>query len=517
MTASLRKAAEQEVPPLFAAVHGSFFPSDVRQGEKIHCALRKSGERAQISFEVWRISPFGIELVEQQGCALRPQQAVELTLNIGGQQAKYRGCVAQVGLSSRSDASAHRTAVKDRKVGPTLVGIRLDTMPPSQRVSSQVEQRATTRWPCHRLFYPTAVAKNTVRFNDKIHLRIVDLSLAGLRAATSLRNHHALVGLTLDCAMFLPGVGEVKFKAEVARVGVDKQDAEAAEFEQIIGMKFRAPSAQLLQMVGQYILQFGGDENSRPTPAALRKCGFGLYSVTEALEFDVVRTEKEYREVLALRSLAFTGVKELKVDSGPAQMGDVYDTRSRIVLCRFRGKVVGTVRLCFHGPNDKFEEESYTQLPANFPPRHLVVEASRAATHPDFRGTDLFLNLMRYTLLLTLQAGRRWIVQSTYDKLVPIYRRMGFRDTGVRCPHPVFPGKKLILMLGDVQHVMEGRLANPLIWCALFPAVLDLVDTNKHIRLGWVTRQRLKALRLMMPVYNMVERRHLRRRKAVEG
>lgn len=245
----------------------------------------------------------------------------------------------------------------------------------------------------------------------------------------------------------------------------------------------------------------------------MKQSGFAVYSVSDALEFDVVRTEQDYRQVLELRSLAFRGVKGLGVEKTAEQMADVYDTRARILVCKFRGTVVGTVRLCFHGPNDHYEEEAYTKLPASFPPKELVVEASRAATHPDFRGTDLFLLMMRYTLLLTLQAQRRWIVQSTYDSLVPIYGRMGFRDTGIRCPHPIFPGKTLHLMLGDVQSVLEGRRLNPLIWCALFPQVLDLVEGNKNIRLGWVTRQRLRMLRLFVPVYSLVERAHFARRR----
>lgn len=289
-----------------------------------------------------------------------------------------------------------------------------------------------------------------------------------------------------------------------------RQDADGPY--QSLGVQFVAPSKQVLSYLGQYILQFGSGGAVMPSPRVLMKQGFYVHSVTDAIDYGVVNDEKTYQEVLELRAQAFRGVTGLGVTCDASEMADDYDDRSRILVCRYRNKVIATARLCFHGPSDRLEEEDYIDLPFGFPSREQVVEASRVATDPDFRGNDLFLNILRYIMLTTLQSGRRWIVMSTYTKLAPVYKRVSFRELGVLRPHPKFPGAKLHLMLGDCQAVLEGRIGNPLLWNTLVPDIQKLIALNENVKLSWVARKRLAFYQMLTPVYKLYERKQVERR-----
>lgn len=487
---------DPEAQKQLAQVHGAFQPTDVRPGERIKAVLRRTAQNDWIAYTVWRLSPLGIEVLQQDDHRLAVNESVQVELTIGEHRSAYKGSVVATSHAAR---------------GQVLLGIRLDTSPQAQRLNDAHEQRDGARWACHKQFYPTGHAKNSARFNDKLYFRVTDISASGMRIATSMRNKYLVTGLNLQVVVQCPSVGEVSMATQV----VHSQTVQASPdgpFEHLLGLRFVDPSEAALSTLGQYILQFGGSAEHLPTPAAMQKAGFCVQVVADALEFDVVRTDAEYQQVLELRSQAFQSVEGLGVTSTPEQMADIYDTRSRIVICRFRGKVVGTVRLCFHGPDDKFEEEQYITLPDNFPPRHLILEVSRAATDVEFRGTDLFLNILRYVFMLTLQSGCRYIVQSTYGKLVPIYKRVAFRETGVRFPHPVFPGEHLYLMLADCQNMIDGNVRNPLTWNLLVPEVRRLIDNNDNVHLGWFARRRLGVLSSLGPVYRFLERRHLKSR-----
>ena len=475
-------------------IHGGYRPAAVRAGERIRCVIRRSrdGGRGRVH-DMWRMSPFGVEVRVRPDHALQPQELVDIDIQIGSQHTHVRGTVVATELHEGNVA---------------LAGIRLDTATDSRRGAPANEQRSQARWRCHELYYPTGWAKNAARFNDKLHFRVDNISAGGMRMITSMRNKHLIVGLPLRATVQLPSVGAVKMHLRVEHVAVRH---EGDKHEQVVGVSFVRAKQATLHLLAQYVLQFGGDASLRPTPRLLEDNGFVVQAVADALEFDLVRTDEDYREVLELRCQAYRAINP--VEKSVDEMGDVFDARARIIIVRFRGRIVATLRICFHGAADPFELESLMALPPDFPPRHLVVECSRAAVHPDFRGTDIFLNLMRYTALLTIQSNRRWIVQSTYEGLVPIYQRMGFQAVGGLHEYPPQPGLLLQMLSVDLQKLLTGTFRNPFIYNAFMPSIEDLLEVNDYIHLSWAARKRVALLRMLTPLYHWVEQRHIASRK----
>lgn len=476
-------------------VHGQFFPADVRGGERVECWIQLDGSAREHRCRVWRLSPFGLEIVEDGTLPLCRGTSISVQLQIANQNIKYRGCVV-----------ARFTGEGERKI----VGIRLDTSPKAGRGAGEIDQRkGAIRWQCHRLFYPTGTANNTARFNDKVYFRVSDVSSSGMRLVTSLRNKHLVVGANLELQVQVPSVGDFTVKVEIIYVSVVEEGN--IEF-QAFGVKFVNPTRKCLSHLGQYVLQFGGDESHNPTPKTLAKQGFFLHSIADALDYDIVRTDEEYRQVLELRSSAFRAVKGFGVQLSPTEMADIYDAKSRILICRYRDKIVATTRLLFVGDEERFEEEQYISLPSSFPPRRLVVGASRAAVHPDFRGSDLFLNIFRYVMLQTLQSGRRYILQSVTEELISVYERVGFRQMKITYNHPKFPGKIGHLLLGDCEDVLNGKVGSMVTWHTLVPDIKDLLQENDSVNLTWLAKGRLSVYNLLTPVYRVFERRRISRR-----
>lgn len=474
-------------------IHGPYRPADVRSGERIRCELRSESGQPGIVFEVWRLSPYGLELVANEDSFYAVGETVSIVLDMVGQRLTNRGVIVATDLM----------AGKRR-----LIALKLEK-PAKLSEVKRANTREMIRWKCHNLFFPTVVVQNKFRFNDKMMFRVVDIAAGGLGLLTSMRNKYAVVGALFDARVQVPSVGE--FKVSVRVVHIDVVDKGGVS-SQVLGVKFVQPSKKCMAVLGQYILQFGTNEKVTPSPIVLKEQGFSFYSIADAVDCDVVRSEDEYRQVLELRSFAFQGVAGLGVTMTPEDMSDEYDSRARILVCRYRDKIIATLRLCFHGPGDNFEEEQYIKFPDTFPPRHLVVEASRAATHPDFRGSDLYLNMMRYTVLVVLQSGRRWIVQSTYRQLVPLYENLGFKRLGIAWDNPKCPGEQLHLFLGDCQGLIEGSAGNLIVWNAVVPEIAHLIEENEHVNIGFVAKKRLALYKALRPLYRIYEEVKLDRR-----
>ena len=106
-------------------------------------------------------------------------------------------------------------------------------------------------------------------------------------------------------------------------------------------------------------------------------------------------------------------------------------------------------------------------------------------------------------MLTTLQAGRRWLVQSTYGALVPIYKRIGFKEMGLKVPHPVFPGENLTLLMADAHSVATARSGNPFLYQSLVPHIELFLQSSAFDDLTWLEKSRLKLYKHTAPAYRL--------------
>ncbi len=259
-----------------------------------------------------------------------------------------------------------------------------------------------------------------------------------MRFLTSLRNSFIVRGMKLDVIVSFPMVSQVSVRAIVQNVSFTSQD----EKEYLsIGTRLENMTPSQLSIVGQYMAQFGDVESIRE----FRDSGFDQKRMTGAIEYSVVRTEADYREVLNLRYLAYLADGKISSSAGVNDVSDIHDSRARILMCKYRGRTIASARLTFHELGDITEHEEFITWPNEFPRRDDTVEVTRACTHPDFRRTGLFFALVRYVVISAMQAGRTWVVTSSTEDLVPLYRFVGLREVGITYAHPD---------LNDLKHVV---------------------------------------------------------------
>jgi len=316
---------------------------------------------------------------------------------------------------------------------------------------------------------------------------------------TSPRNKFLVPGATLRATCAFPTLGQVQLELRVVHAGVVQ---EAGKDVLSLGVAWRAEGAASLEVIGQYLLQFGPGA----TPEQLRAEGFRVRSTSRAFDFGSVRTEDEYREVLALRRAAYVNARKVSPDAPLEQMGDALDARSRIVTARYRGRLVGSTRVVFaRTDRDRLKHDDYVTLPTSLPPRTEIIESSKTCTDPAFRGSDLFYSLLKHMAIVTLQARRRWLLMSCTDALRPLYRKLGCKDLGVTYVHPTM-GLRHHVMIGDVLSMVAGGM-NPVVWnVAIGP---DLWRYAK--RCGYVPRSawlevKVRLVRLFKPLGFLVLR-----------
>lgn len=435
-------ARVQALPPR-DPVHGPIVPADVRVGDPISARITLP-DGAEVTAPVWRISPLGVDIVRTPALAdVGSGDALRVSLRVGDSVSTFPSVrVAAV----RSDARRELLSVSLVRAEAELDG-----------EAAAGEKRVAARWRCGQEYLPTGVAQNSVRYDDHVHFRIADISRHGMQLVTSLRNKFLVPGARFEATCAFPTVGEVRLAMQVVNARVVHGGGRA---QLGLGVVYEAVDRRGRERIAQYVLRFGPGTSVRE----LRANGFELRCISRAFDFGCVRTDAEYREVLALRKLAYVHAGKLAADAREEDMADAFDLQSRILVARHQGRVVASVRLMFpQGPTDVLKHADYLELPDSLPARDRLVEVSKACTHPDFRGSDLFYSMMKLTALTTVQSGREFIFMSCTDGLLPIYRKLGMRKVGTSYVHPTMRIEHH-LMIGDAARLIAGDGMNPLFW-----------------------------------------------------
>jgi predicted GNAT family N-acyltransferase len=423
-------------------VHGVVSPADVRPGDPIRARVRRGGVQ-EVGAQVWRISPFGVELVRTLALAsVVPGDALDLTVHMGTSVSEFRKLLV---VSLREER------------GREILALRWSHPAPRALEKVAGEQRDGSRWSCLPEYLPSGITPNAVRLYDHVHFRIADISGTGMQLLTSLRNKFIIPGVTFEATCTFPTLGSTRVEFHVVHTRVVQHGGK--KFLSV-GTTYRLPERRAPDLLGQYLLQFGPGTSLQE----LRATGFRIRTSLPAVEFGSVRTDDEYREILALRRLAYVHAKKVSEDAKDLDMADEFDAQSRILFARYQGRMVASLRVMFpSGAADPLKHEEYVRLPETLPPRDELVELSKACTHPDFRGSDLFYGLAKLATLTIAQAGRRWMLMSCTDGLVRVYTAFGWRRMSLSYVHPSMKLEHHLL-LGDVPAMLAGQGTNPIFW-----------------------------------------------------
>ncbi|MCB0363470.1 MAG: GNAT family N-acetyltransferase, partial [Bdellovibrionales bacterium] len=404
---------------------------------------------------------------------------IDLELHIGLQKTILSGLVVD-------------DIVSDSKI--SYLHIRL--IPRVKPRIESIERRRSTRWICSDEFYPTAVASNPARFNEFVYFRIRDISSNGLKVQTSLRNKFIIPGMTFDCIVNFPMVSQIKMKFVVKTVRIELDYGKEVL---AVGVTYVADKF-ITESVGQYLMQFGSVSSLQE----LRKEGFSVESVAQAVQFSYVRTKEDYDRVLQLRYQAYSYAGKLKEGAKPIDMADSFDSRARIVIGKYKGEIVASARLIFNQFEDKMEQESFVKWPVDLPRRDEMVEIMRACTHPDFRKSNLLMSLFRFIAITVTQSRRKWIVICATDDMIDLYKKIGFHKVGLNYLHSGLNNLKHNIMLANVPHAMEGRTVGPIAWNLIWSDVSSYLQEYEISEMDPIANIRLAIYRFFSPLAKLL-------------
>lgn len=434
-------------------LHSPFYPADVRPGENIRAKIRLKTPAKEIECAVWRISPVGIEFAcDEPGLTVGTE--IDLIVTMGRDICQFDGIIVSM-INSANKSN--------------IIGVRW-----TEKLASKVDshdRRSQKRWSCGPQFMPTGIATNPVKFNDFIHFRIRDVSLSGLQIVTSLRNKTIIPGMKLDSMISVPMVGslEVSILVKNARI----QTLEGRDYLSL-GCELLTNSNVVKQAFGQFILQFGPPTNSDE----LKSNGFKISNLSNAVDISFAKTKEDYEKVLELRRISYVAAGKVPDNFSNSDMSDVFDARSRIIVAFYRGQVVGSARLLFPEEGELTEHDMYAKLSDEIPPKHSYIEISRVCTHPNFRGHDLRLNLLRHAVLTTIQSGRRYLVGSCTPDLLKFYESIGCKGTGITYKHGKLSNIDHVIFVGDVLKAVRGDTVGPFVWNFMYEDLNGFVTNS---------------------------------------
>jgi predicted GNAT family N-acyltransferase len=229
------------------------------------------------------------------------------------------------------------------------------------------------------------------------------------------------------------------------------------------------------------------------------------------VEFRAAHTDEEICQVLELRALAYALAGKISSDASALDVRDKFDERAVLLAAWHHGRPVAALRLTTPTAGEQTDHEQYVDFPPGFPARDQIVEVTRVCTHPDYRGSDLLLGLLAHTALISAATARRYLLGSSTDALLPVYRRVGMVPTTVRFNPPSVGGREHRILLADARAVF-GRKVNPIVWSEVFSDVSGEVALLSGTRLGVIDTVRYYLYRRLRPLCRSMVNRAGRKR-----
>jgi len=480
-------------------VHSPVNPDSIFRDSRItsKITIYEGNKRVELNAKVWRLSPLGIEISigdnEGESRNLFSQgDTVDLSLWLGKEKCEFKGVVIKSVFNSKNN---------------NIIGIRwYDAGEKRKHGEGYIENRRSPRWLCGTEFLPTGMVTNPYKFNDFIHFQVRDISAGGMQLLTSLRNKYLVPGMKLEGIISFPMVAQLRIDFEINNVRISTINGK--EFLSV-GVKILSLNNRLREVIGQYIFQFGPGASIEE----LKKHGFIVSNASHGIEFSYVRTKDDYEKVLELRAMAYSKAGKIPEGAKPENMADIYDTRARIIMAKYRGELIATSRIIFHEQEDELEHERFLKLPDDFPGNHELVEITRFCTHPDYRGSNIFYALMAHTFLTVIQSGRRYMVSSAAGSMINVYKKTGFDISDIEFKHGDLGDLTHRFFIGDIHRIITGRGINPFIWNRVFSGFCDYLTSQEIFEVSPLVNLRFAIYRMLKPLIIFLNLKPRRKRK----
>ncbi|MBN21101.1 MAG: hypothetical protein CL678_07415 [Bdellovibrionaceae bacterium] len=437
-------------------VHSPFHPEYINIGDGMTAKILVDNEF--IFAQIIKYSPFGIELFIETDKKFMEGEEVSLLLNIAGDEIEYKGLVVnQSKESGEKNYLAIRTFIEK-----------------STQYDGK-DRRQVRRWECNAEFLPTGTAPNPLKYNDHIVFRVEDLSSKGVRLITSMRNKLIATGQRLDLSISLPTIGSVL--CSILIKNLDTTVRSGKEYL-VIGGEYLSPSNDFYTAVSEYLLNFGKNVSVE----SLRKQGFPIKNVSKWLDFSYAKTVEEYEKVLHLRMENFKTNGKLPPTAKPQDCGDKYDSKSQILTVKKDGNIISSARI---GLPNNFEDSYYNQfldLKTIIPDIQDIIELSSLCANPEFRGADIFTNMIAHSALVAIKNGRTYIIGGTSGYLVNFYVSAGAKRTGLKYVNPRFPQLESEILIMNIKSLSLGYGIGIKRWNQIYPSLVKYMIQKKLIQ-----------------------------------
>ena len=201
--------------------------------------------------------------------------------------------------------------------------------------------------------------------------------------------------------------------------------------------------------------------------ANVKKAGLPIPNLSREVVVRRARPD-ELEKIIELRTLAYSHDGK---HATPGAMTDEFDAGAVHLCALFCGRPVAALRLMLPEEGKPSEHQQLFTWPQDFPKISEIADITRVCVQPDFRRCRLLEALFQRAASEVLCCGRQWMLGSSSEKLLPMYRRIGCIAAPIQWSDPqVFGGIIHTVFLCDVRAALLGR-ANPIVWLFLWRSV----------------------------------------------
>jgi len=309
-----------------------------------------------------------------------------------------------------------------------------------------------------------------------------------------------LPGMEVVVEFGLPSSARNHFKGEV--VWIKKMGREI-----LFGLKALQINRVLSEALGEHFLT-----HELGTPAQIHALGFFFKVLQPNLRFAYIENDEEYGKVLELRRKAYIEAGKKSKDTRPKDMASEWDRESRI-LCAFSGQnVVACVALTFP-TSDKtplrseigFPDKKY---PIRIADKENMIEAINLCTDSAYRNGDLLQGMFTHIARTFLLSDREYLVTVCTAQLFPLYKKIGFKDTGHTCDFLNIPHH---LIYGHKSGALYSKGMSTLVWNHVYGDLVQDLVAKSMLNLERQELNRIRITRLWSPLAKIWVRKKVTR------
>ncbi len=356
--------------------------------------------------------------------------------------------------------------------------------------SSQVLR--TKRFPSPKQFETLCYGPHPFKYNQTVYYQVVDFSAQGMTISTSNNTDLLLPGIRAYLNLVIPNHGIEQVEVEVTHL----TQHQANQYH--IGCYFHKPSTKMLLGISSYLLA----EHEEPASLTeLRDNAFLVSSdLTTVARCRYPSSKADSHKYLSLRLKAQQREGRWLGEADIYKTLDCFDNKARHLMITIGDRVVGIARLVFNdGDSDKSEHYSLAPIPQLLREQGFI-EASRFATDPEYRSSNVFPLLMKHGFKVCINSDSAWVLANCEDSLVKIYKKIGAINLGFKFKTEFMGDKNLNLMAFDVFSLCQGKGIGFLSWYYIFSDLLPLAESKGRLKLNPFRRFYLHVMKFLAKI-----------------